>query len=230
MTANVAESNGALVGEVSNDLGVALVDTEVVTASGLESQALGTLAVGASSQVHLAASSSNGVPSAPLLAIPLGNGDRRAAETHEEAVQSLYDLGSLYSSQAGGIPVLVAFTRHPLYPLDLGTAAERLGPSDAVVVPLLPAVGPEARTAVLGPAAGRLRESGLWRGGATEQWFIGRAAGGLVRLPVHPPRQGVGPPGTELRLRRRLGHKPRGSQWHPPRRRRPGLTPPPAGQ
>ena len=151
VTANVAESNGALVGKVSNDLGVALVDTEVVTASGLESQTLGTLAVGASSQVNLAASSSNGVPSAPLLAIPLGNGDRRAAETHEEAVQSLYDLGSLYSSQAGGIPVLVAFTRHPLYPLDLGTAAERLGPSDAVVVPLLPAVGPGARTAVLGP-------------------------------------------------------------------------------
>ena len=190
VTANVAESNGALVGKVSNDLGVALVDTEVVTASGLESQSLGTLAVGASSQVNLAASSSNGVPSAPLLAIPLGNGDRRAAETHEEAVQSLYDLGSLYSSQAGGIPVLVAFTRHPLYPLDLGTAAERLGPSDAVVVPLLPAVGLGARAAVLGPelvgsrgaassAAEQLSSGslGMQQGGSFDYQFILPARG-----------------------------------------------------
>ncbi len=230
MTANVAESNGALVGKVSNDLGVALVDTEVVTASGLESQTLGTLAVGASSQVNLAASSSNGVPSAPLLAIPLGSGDRRAAETHEEAVQSLYDLGSLYSSQAGGIPVLVAFTRHPLYPLDLGTAAERLGPSDAVVVPLLPAVGSGAKTAVLGPELVGSRGAAS---GAAEQLSSGSLAvqqGGSFDYQFILPATGWAH--LELNFGSVDGsrHK-RGDRHRPPRRlRRPGLTPPPAGQ
>ena len=151
VTATVTEANGELVGNVTNHLGVALVDTEVVTASGLDSQALGTLEAGASSRLNLASSSSNGVPTAPFLALPLGGATRQAAERQEEAVQSLYDLGSLYSSQGGGIPVLVAFTSHPLYPLDFGTAAERLGPSDAVVVPLLPAVRSGAKAAELGP-------------------------------------------------------------------------------
>jgi hypothetical protein len=151
VSADVAESNGSLAGTVTNNLGVGLVDTEVVTASGLESQALGTLKAGASSRFNLAASSSNGVPTAPFLAIPLGGSTRQATERHDEAVQSLYDLGALYSGQQGGIPVLVAFANHPLYPLDFGTTAERLGPSDAVVVPLLPGVRPGAGAAELGP-------------------------------------------------------------------------------
>ena len=151
VSAEVSESSGTLVGHVTNNLGVGLVDTEVVTASGLESQALGVLGPGASSPLHLAASSGNGVATAPFLDIPLGSANRQAAERHTEAVQSLYDLGAIYSAQAGGIPVLVAFAGHPLYPLDFATAAERLGPADAVVVPLLPAVRPAGRAVELGP-------------------------------------------------------------------------------
>ena len=151
VAAEVSESSGTLVGHVTNNLGVGLVDTEVVTASGLESQALGALGPGASSLLHLAASSGNGVATAPFLDIPLGSANRQAAERHTEAVQSLYDLGAIYSAQAGGIPVLVAFADHPLYPLDFATAAERLGPADAVVVPLLPAVRPAGKAVELGP-------------------------------------------------------------------------------
>jgi hypothetical protein len=185
VTASVTDSNGELVGKVTNNLGVALVDTQVVTASGLDSQVLGRLVPGASSSLNLAGSSSNGVPAAPFLSLPLGGQTRQASERHEEAVQSLYDLGSLYSSQEGGIPVLVAFTSHPLYPLDLATAAERLGPSDAVVVPLLPAVRSGAKTAELGPelvgsrgaasgAADQLGSGslGLQKGGSFDYQFI----------------------------------------------------------
>lgn len=190
LTASVTDSNGQLTGRVTNNLGVALVDTQVVTASGLDSQVLGTLGRAASSRLNLAASSSDGVPAAPILALPLGGQTKQTTERHEEAVQSLYDLGSLYSSQEGGIPVLVAFTSHPLYPLDLATEAERLGPSDAVVVPLLPAVTSEAKTAQLGPelvgsvgaasgAADRLGSGslGLEKGGSFDYQFILPATG-----------------------------------------------------
>jgi hypothetical protein len=151
VTANVSESNGTLVGWVTNDLGVGLVDTQVVTASGQGSQALGAVGPGGSSRVDVAASSNNGAPATPLLALPLGGSNRQAAEKHEEALQSLYDLGALYSGQEGGAPVLVAFASQPLYPMDFGTAAERLGPADAIVVPLLPGVRSGAKAAELGP-------------------------------------------------------------------------------
>jgi hypothetical protein len=135
---------------VTNDLGVGLEDAQVVTAAGLESQVLGTVPAGASSGVDLAASSNDGVPVAPFLALPL-SGSSHGKEQQEEAVQSLYDLGALYSGQDGGTPVLVAFASHPLYPLDYGTAAEHLGPSDVVVVPLLAGFRPGAGTVDLGP-------------------------------------------------------------------------------
>jgi hypothetical protein len=151
VAANVTQSNGTLAGEVTNDLGVRLVDVQVVTGSGQESQSLGTLGPGGSARVSLAAASDNGVPGTPLLALPLGGGNRQAEQDHEEALQSLYDLGALYSGQQGGTPVLVAFAGQPLYPADLGTTAERLGPSDAVIVPLLPGVRSGAPTAQLGP-------------------------------------------------------------------------------
>jgi hypothetical protein len=150
VTASLAQSDGTLVGNVTNDLGVGLRDAQVVTAAGLESQALGTLPDGASTRVDLASSSTDGVPAAPFLALPLG-GSSREKEQQEEAVQSLYDLGALYSGQDGGTPVLVAFASHPLYPLDFGTAAEHLGPSDVVVVPLLAGFRPGAGTDQLGP-------------------------------------------------------------------------------
>jgi len=138
------------VGKVTNHLGVGLVDAQVVAAAGLESHPLGTLPAGASAPLDLVSSSNNGVPVAPFLALPLGGGSR-AKEQQEEAVQSLFDLGALYSGQDGGTPVLVAFTSHPLYPPDFGTGAEHLGPTDAVVVPLLPSFQPGARAAELGP-------------------------------------------------------------------------------
>jgi hypothetical protein len=150
VTADLTQADGALVGKVTNHLGVGLVDAQVVAAAGLESHLLGTLPAGASARLDLASSSTNGVPVAPFLALPLGGGSR-AKEQQEEAVQSLFDLGSLYSGQDGGTPVLVAFTRHPLYPPDFGTGAEHLGPTDAVVVPLLPSFQPGARAAELGP-------------------------------------------------------------------------------
>ena len=86
--------------------------------------------------------------------------------------------------------MLVAFTSHPLYPLDLATEAERLGPSDAVVVPLLPAVTSGAKTAQLGPelvgsagaasgAADQLGSGslGLEKGGSFDYQFILPATG-----------------------------------------------------
>jgi hypothetical protein len=81
----------------------------------------------------------------------LGGGNRQAQQNHDEALQSLYDLGALYSGQQGGTPVLVAFAGQPIYPVDFGTAAVHLGPWDAVIVPLLPNVRSGARAAQLGP-------------------------------------------------------------------------------
>lgn len=151
VAARLAQSNGSLVGKVTDDLGVGLADTEVVSQAGLEAEALGDLAPGASARVDMAASSSSGVPDAPFLALPL-QGASRAREQREEAAQSLYDLGALYSGQDGGAPVFVALARHPLYPPGLTTSARRLGPSDVVVVPLPPGLqGLQGGSAQFGP-------------------------------------------------------------------------------
>ncbi len=194
VSAEVSESSGTLVGHVTNNLGVGLVDTEVVTASGLESQALGALGPGASSPLHLAASSGNGVATAPFLDIPLGSANQAGCgEARPKRCRAFTTSGAIYSAQAGGIPVLVAFAGHPLYPLDFATAAERLGPADAVVVPLLPAVRPAGRAVELGPELVGSRGSPAELGQPARQRFA-RASKKGVRLTISscsPPLRGL---------------------------------------
>ena len=108
-------------------------------------------------------------------------------------MQSLYDLGALYSSQAGGIPVLVAFAGHPLYPMDFGTAAERFGPADAVVVPLLPAVRPAGKAAELGPELVGSRGSSQLRPSQLGNGLVGSTTKGVpsTTSSSFPPPRGL---------------------------------------
>jgi len=144
---DVDQLNGELTGKITNYLNVDLDDAQVVVASGQAERALGTLRRGASSEFNLPVPSSNlalnsGFQSYPLAVSPSGNGGSQAVR-HEAAVQSLFDLGAMYSGREGGAPVLVAFANGPLFPVDLDLdrvdrVATSSSPTDAIVVPLVP--------------------------------------------------------------------------------------------
>ena len=194
-----AESNGALVGKVSNDLGVALVDTEVVTASGLESQSSGTWdwrclvsgrlggfveqrCAGRAAPGHTAREAETGER-------PKNTRRRCRASTTSGPCTRARRVAPPCWSPSPGTPL-------PAGPRD-GSGASRAGGRRRRASVASGRAG--ARAAVLGPelVGSRGAASGAAEQLSTVRWPCKR---GVVRLPVHPPRQGLGTPGTELRL------------------------------
>jgi hypothetical protein len=189
--ADVDQSDGQLTGEVTNDLGVDLRDAQVVVASGQAQRNLGTMRTGITSRFSLPVPSSNlaqnsGFESFPLALGP-GSGTGSQAARRQAAVESLFDLGAIYSAEEGGAPVLVAFANGPLFPRDLdldvsqldhldrvATSSSRVyDPTDAIIVPLVPGAVSGGAVDGLGPELVGSRH-------AVEQTANGLAAGSFA--------------------------------------------------
>ncbi|HXW82165.1 MAG TPA: hypothetical protein VEJ84_21890, partial [Acidimicrobiales bacterium] len=188
VVADVDQSDGELSGKVANELRVDLEDAQVVVASGQAEKLLGTLRPGTASDFSMAVPTSNLAQNSGFQSIPIsiGPGSTTGSQEarHEAAVQSLFDLGAMYSGREGGAPVLVAFANGPLFPVDVDLdhpdrVAASSSPTDAIVVPLVP-----------GGTSGNSGTSGSWRTGvdglgpelvgsrdAIEQTVNGLAAG-----------------------------------------------------
>jgi hypothetical protein len=179
---DVHQSDDELSGKVTNDLSVNLEDAQIVVASGQAEKVLGTLRRGTASEFSLPVPSSTLAQNSGFQSIPvsIGPGDSTgsAGARHQAEVQSLFDLGAMYSGREGGAPVLVAFANGPLFPVDLDLdhldrAATSWSPTDAIVVPLVPA----ATSTRQGSAVDGLGPELVGSRDALEQTVNGLAAG-----------------------------------------------------
>lgn len=155
LDAQLTQSSGTITGVVTDHLGVSLSDVSVFTAPGRQ-VALGSLAAGASTPVHLAAASSSaptpyglpyGMYAKPgLLGNATSNQAGRAQLRQQQETSALTQIG--YQDAARG-PVLVGLARDGgRLPPDLDSAGVHASVLDAVVMPLDTA--PAAGTALRG--------------------------------------------------------------------------------
>ena len=202
----VSESNGTLVGQVTNDLGVGLVDTRWSRHRGWSPQALGAVGPGASSLVTW-----------PLLRATVCRRRRcwPTARSAESPGGGKARGGAAEPVRPRGL-VLQPGRRHPgarrlCQPPSLPDGPRHgggaVGPADAVVVPLTAGSSSRGKAAELGPELVGSRGSPP---AAADQPGTGSLAlqrGGLALTTSSSSPRPVGSPRTELRLARRLGNE-----------------------